>query len=85
MARPTAESDAPIGAHPTACLHRRAYTTEAAAQSVIFNLRARGSDTERLRAYPCETCSKWHLGREAVVVKAKLPRKYRDVLPAEDE
>lgn len=70
-----------------ACLRRKAYATETAAQSVIFSLRARNADTERLRAYLCEACSKWHLGRELApaVVKVKIPKKYRDVLPPDGD
>lgn len=47
-----------------ACAHKKRYPSETAAWSVIFTLRAKGRDTERLTPFQCEFCSKWHLGRK---------------------
>lgn len=45
------------------CMKRRAYPSEAAAQSVIYNMRARKQDVERLKPELCQYCYKWHLKR----------------------
>lgn len=44
------------------CYRKKRFPSESAAQSVIFALKARGSDVDRLKAYKCEMCSCWHLG-----------------------
>jgi hypothetical protein len=46
-----------------ACMRKKAYASEQAAQSVIFKMRARQQDTERLTPYRCDHCERWHLGR----------------------
>ena len=50
------------------CKNKRPFPCAMAAQSVIYSLRARGQDTERLTPYHCTRCNHWHLGhRERVV------------------
>jgi len=46
-----------------ACIGKRRYESEPEAWSVIFKMRARGQDTERLIPKRCEFCRRWHLGR----------------------
>lgn len=46
------------------CLKKKKYATKAAAESVIYSLRARGQDTERLEAQPCDLCKGYHLGHK---------------------
>lgn len=48
--------------HPLTCMRKRAYATERAAQSVIFAIRARNQDSERLQPYKCDVCTRWHIG-----------------------
>lgn len=51
-----------IGSHPLTCLRKRRYDNEAGAWSIIFKMRARGQDTERLQPYRCDYCKRWHIG-----------------------
>lgn len=56
---------------PLACLRRKRFDNEAAATSALFRMRARHQDTERLGAYICDFCHKWHLGRLPSLVKGE--------------
>ena len=47
------------------CVHRKAYASEAAAWAVIYALRARNQDCERLRPQKCDVCPAWHLAKRA--------------------
>lgn len=58
---------------PTACYRKRQYVNEREAWSVIFKMRARHQDTERLRPYRCDHCLHWHLGRSPPSLKLEMP------------
>jgi hypothetical protein len=69
------------------CARRKAYPSDAAAQSIIFKIRAKGCLTDRMESYRCEGCGKWHLRRQTPPAIAPMPnsRSVRDVLPKDDE
>lgn len=46
-----------------ACIKKKQYTSEAESWAVIFRMRAKGQDIERLQPYRCDHCTHWHLGR----------------------
>lgn len=50
-----------------ACLRKRKFSSESACMSVIFKLRARNQDTEKLKPYLCDFCRRWHLGHHSIV------------------
>ena len=46
-----------------ACMRKKAYPTEAKALSVLYRIRANGT-TDKIEAYRCDKCGKWHIGRK---------------------
>lgn len=79
-----------IGHSVASCATKRRYPSEAKAWSVIFNMRARGQDTERLNPFRCDHCHDWHLGRRPSSMKSEQVLRYvrgamRSVLPEEGE
>jgi hypothetical protein len=42
-------------------MRKKAYPTEAKAMSVVYRIRANGTD--KVEAYRCDKCGKWHVGR----------------------
>ena len=58
-----AKNGTPIESHPLTCLRKRRYENEAEAWRVIWKMRARNQDTNRLQPYPCQYCKGHHLGR----------------------
>lgn len=46
------------------CMHKKQYASEAAARGVIYALRARNQDCDRLRPVKCELCHAWHLMKQ---------------------
>lgn len=67
-----------IGHRLVTCLRKKSFKNEKAAWSVIFTLRARGQDTERLIPYRCDFCREWHLGRTVTRMKVELVRAMGD-------
>lgn len=47
--------------HPLDCMRKKHFASEGAADGVIYNMRARNQDTERLESYKCPHCGDWHL------------------------
>lgn len=45
-----------------ACMRKKAYPSKQAAESAVFRIRANGTD-DKIAAYRCDKCSKWHVGR----------------------
>jgi len=60
--------------HPLSCMRKRKYDNEAEAWSVIFRMRARGQDTERLVPYSCAYGGHWHLGRMPTRMQCELAK-----------
>lgn len=58
-------ADAPR-THPLTCMRKRRYASEQAALGVVYKMRARHQDTERLAPYRCDCCKHWHLGRRGL-------------------
>jgi hypothetical protein len=71
------------------CAKKKRYASQAAADSVIFSMRVRGSDlVDRLEPKACEGCNGWHLvmkgGAPAPITTS--PRRGRPVsLPYKDD
>lgn len=61
-----------VGHSSLSCYRKRHYANEREAWSVIFKMRARQQDTERLVPYCCDTCRLWHLGRTPTRLKSEL-------------
>jgi hypothetical protein len=60
----------PVSSQPVTCVKKKRFDNEERAWSAIFNMRARGQDTERLAPYRCVHCDRWHLGRQPARVSA---------------
>jgi hypothetical protein len=72
MSEPTAPDGTPIEHSIFSCLKKRRFDNEERAWSAIFNMRARGQDTERLLPYQCDHCKQWHLGRTPTRLRCEL-------------
>jgi hypothetical protein len=46
---------------PLACYRRKRFRTAREAESVVFRLRAKG--TEQIEHFKCDGCGQWHLHR----------------------
>jgi hypothetical protein len=72
MSEPVAPDGTAIGHSIFSCLKKRKYVNEPEAWSVIFKMRAKGQDTERLQPYQCDHCKQWHLGRTPTRLRCEL-------------
>lgn len=54
-----------------ACLRKKKFASEAAAQSVIYRMRAQGSDTKGLAIQKCPLCGGWHIRAIAMQVHSR--------------